>query len=94
LLPWWSVNGVLNAVVAASAVVMVQLLCGQLAHGGSMGYGAAVAAHCREDGEAVAAVNGGTLTAMVGARGSFAEAANLFIFLKKILNLWFLFLCN
>ena len=60
LLPWWSVNGVLNAIVVASAVVMVLLLCGQLAHGGSMGYGLAVAARCREDGEAVVADNGGT----------------------------------
>jgi len=50
----------LNAVVAASAVVMVQLLCEQLAHGGSMGYDVAVVVRCREDGEAVAADNGGT----------------------------------
>jgi len=60
LLPWWSVNGVLNAAVAASAVVMVQLLCRQLAHGGSMGYDVAVVARCREDGEVVATGNGGT----------------------------------
>jgi len=36
------------------------LNCGQLAHGGPMGYGAAVATRCREHGEAVAASNGGT----------------------------------
>jgi len=35
-------------------------LCRQLAHGGSMGYGVAMAACCREDGEAVGASNGGT----------------------------------
>jgi len=39
-----------------------------------------VAVRCREDGEAVVAGNGGTWTAMVGARRSFAEAANFFFF--------------
>ncbi|QCD84208.1 cytidine deaminase [Vigna unguiculata] len=39
---------------------VVNLNCRQLAHGGSMGYGVAMATCCKEHGEAVAADNGGT----------------------------------
>jgi len=86
---WW-----FNCKCGGDGSATVNSNYGQLAHSGSMGFGVVVAARCREHGEAVAAGNGGMWTAMVGARGSFTEAANLIFFFKIILNLWLRSLCN
>jgi len=60
LLPWWSRIWFDVQRWSSRSVAVEMMVRWWFAHGGSMGYGVAVAARCREDGEAVAAGNSGT----------------------------------